>query len=42
MQSYGRYNDIMSHENFDSEMYQPEEGETGIRVEDIYNLDDSI
>jgi hypothetical protein len=43
MQSYGRYwNDVMSHENFEAELYKPAEGETGVKVEDIYNLDDSF
>jgi hypothetical protein len=42
MQSYGRYNDVMSHENFDAELYQPAQGETGVKVEDIYNLDESV
>lgn len=37
IQSYGRYNDVMSHENFDQEYYEKPE-----KVEDLYNLDESI
>ena len=40
IQSYGRYNDVMSHENFDQEYYQQQDQRE--KVEDLYNLDESI
>ena len=43
MQCYGRYcNDIMSYEHFKTELYKSAEGEMGVKVKDIYSLDNSF